>query len=145
MKALLNDRASQLARLTMMIKIGLETAEAAIPGINGQLTELADLGVTNFQIEGPAVYCRPAGLSSDFDDSVVVYQAVIVQPGGIGSVLWDAADYGEHIAPPLGDPVDLSSRFISYAKCPPIVRSLLVNSAGKLLDGLLKDVRPLSS
>ena len=30
MKALLNDRASQLARLTMMIKIGLETAEAAI-------------------------------------------------------------------------------------------------------------------
>ena len=116
MKALLNDRASQLARLTMMIKIGLETAEAAIPGINGQLAELADLGVTNFQIEGPAVYCRPAGLSSDFDDSVVVYQAIIIPPGGIGSALWDGGDI----------------RLISFITQPETIRKILTHLGEQL-------------
>ncbi|NQW48251.1 MAG: hypothetical protein HQ464_10870 [Planctomycetes bacterium] len=67
----------------MMMRIGLDNAESAIPGINDQLAELATLGITDFQIEGPAVYCRPAGPSSAFDDSYVVFQAVILMPGGI--------------------------------------------------------------
>jgi hypothetical protein len=70
----LTKHAAQLARLAMMIRIGLESAESAIPGINDLLAELATLGVTDFQVEGPAIYCRPAGPSSAYDDSFVVYQ-----------------------------------------------------------------------
>jgi hypothetical protein len=46
---------AQLARLAMMIRIDLESAEAAIPGINDLLAELATLGLTDFQVEGPAI------------------------------------------------------------------------------------------
>lgn len=55
MNDVLNERAAQLARLAMMMRIGLDNAESAIPGINDQLAELATLGITDFQIEGPAV------------------------------------------------------------------------------------------
>ena len=96
----LTKHAAQLARLAMMIRIGLESAEFAIPGINDQLAELATMGVTDFQVEGPAIYCRPAGPSSAYDDSFVVYQAAIIQPGGIGAVVWDATDYEEHATHP---------------------------------------------
>lgn len=145
MNQILVDRAAQLARLTMMIRLGLENAEAAIPGVNDQLDELAALGITNFQIEGPAVYCRPAGPSSDHDDSFVVYQAAIIQPGGIGCLHWTADEYDEHINPPYGDPVDLSPRFMPYDSCPLPVRALLVAHSGRLLDNLLADVRLLGS
>ena len=39
----LPKHAAQLARPAMMIRIGLESAEAAIPGINDQLAELAKM------------------------------------------------------------------------------------------------------
>jgi len=55
----LTKHAAQLARLAMMIRIGLESAESAIPGINDLLAELATLGVTDFQVEGPAVLVQP--------------------------------------------------------------------------------------
>jgi len=70
---------------------------------------------------------------------------VIIQPGGVGCVVWDAADYDEHTSPPHGEPVDLRANFIPYDKCPPIVRALLVTHVGRLLDGLLGDVRLLGS
>jgi hypothetical protein len=107
MKDVLDERAAQVARLAMMIRIGLGSAESAIPGINEQLAELAAMGITNFQIEGPAVYCRPAAPTSACDDSFVVYQTAIIQPGGVGSVLWDAAKYDAHTSPPYGEPFDL--------------------------------------
>ena len=44
----LTKHAAQLARLAMMIRIGLESAEAAIPGINDQLAELATMRLTDF-------------------------------------------------------------------------------------------------
>ncbi len=53
----LTKHAAQLARLAMMIRIGLENAESAIPGINDLLAELATLGVTDFQV--PAGSLRP--------------------------------------------------------------------------------------
>lgn len=145
MHDVLKQQAAHLARLTMMIRIGLESAEAAVPFINEQLAELATVGITGFQIEGPAVYCRPAGPSSAYDDSFVVYQAAIVQPGGVGAVMWDAADYEEHTNPPHGESVDLAANFIRYERCPPIVQALLVAHAGRLLDGLLGDIRLLGS
>jgi hypothetical protein len=141
----LTKQAAQLARLAMMIRIGIDNAESAIPGINDLLAELATLGVTDFQVEGPAVYCRPAGPSSAYDDSFVVYQAVMVQPGGVGAVLWDVNDYEEHISPPHGEPVDLAANFILYEQCPPIVRALLVAHAGRLLELFMSDVRLLGS
>jgi len=39
---------SQLARLAMMIRIGLDSAETAIPGINDQLAKLATMPHTDF-------------------------------------------------------------------------------------------------
>ena len=145
MHDVLKQQAAQLARLAMMIRIGLDSAESAIPGINDLLADLATLGVTAFQIEGPAVYCRPAGPSSAYDDSFVVYQAAIIQPGGIGCILWDAADYHEHTTPPRGEPVDLAANFIGYDRCPPLVRALLVAHAGRLLERFIGDVRLLGS
>jgi hypothetical protein len=145
MHDVLNQQAAQLARLAMMIRIGLDSAESAIPGINDLLAELARLGVTEFQVEGPAVYCRPAGPSSAYDDSFVVYKAAIIQPGGVGCVVWDATEYDEHTSPPHGEPVDLATSFIAYDKCPPIVRALLVAHAGRLLERLMGDVRLLGS
>ena len=137
----LTKHAAQLARLAMMIRIGLDSAEAAIPSINDQLAELATMGVTDFQVEGPAIYCRPAGPSSAYDDSFVVYQAAIIQPGGIGAVVWDASDYEAHTSPPRGEPVDLKPNFLGYEQCPPIVRALLVAHAGRLLERFMSDVR----
>jgi len=145
MHDVLNEPAAQLARLAMMIRIGLDSAESAIPGINDQLAELATLGITDFQIEGPAVYCRPAGPSSAFDDSYVVFQAVILMPGGIGAVSWDATEYDEHTSPPHGDPLDLTPQFVPYAKCPPLVRATLVTHASRLLESLMSDIRLLGS
>ena len=145
MKDVLDERDAQMARLAMMIRIGLESAESTIPGINCQLAELAAMGITDLQIEGLAIYCRPAGPSSAYDDSFVIYQAAIILPGGVGCVLWDAADYDEHTSPPHGEPVDLRANFIPYDTCPPIVRALLVTHVGRLLDGLLGDVRLLGS
>jgi len=134
----LTKHAAQLARLAMMIRIGLKSAEAAIPGINDLLAELALLGLTNFQVEGPAIYCRPAGPSSAYDNSFIVYQAAIIQPGGVGAVVWDATDYEAHKSPPHGEPVDLKPSFLGYERCPPIVRALLVAHAGTLLERFME-------
>ena len=65
----LTKHTAQLARLAMMIRIGLDSVEAAIPSINDQLTELGTMGVTDFQVEGPAISCKPAGPSGAYDDS----------------------------------------------------------------------------
>jgi hypothetical protein len=143
MHDVLKQQAAQLARLAMMLRIGLESAESAIPGINDQLAEIATMGTTGFQVEGQAVYCWPAGPSSAYDDSFVVYQAAIIQPGGIGAVVWEATDYEEHAAAPHGEPVDLKPGFLGYERCPPIVRALLVAHAGRLLERFMGDVRLL--
>ncbi len=41
-----------------------QAAEASIPAINHYLAEVTAIGVTDFQIEGPVIYSRPAGVSS---------------------------------------------------------------------------------
>ena len=56
----LSERAGQLQRLATTIRTGLDQAESAIPSINQQLAELARLGMSDFQIEGPTIYCRPS-------------------------------------------------------------------------------------
>ena len=146
MRDSLTKHAAQLARLATMIQIVLESAASAIPGINDdQLAELATMGLTDFQVEGPAIYCKPAGPSSAYDDSFVVYQAAIIQPGGIGAVVWDATDYEEHAKPPHGEPVALKPNFLGYERCPPIVQALLVAHAGRLLERFMGDVRLLGS
>lgn len=59
-----------------------------MPPRNELLADLAEMGVCNFEYEGPAVYCRPAGRSSDYDDSFIIYSAALTLPGGIGAALW---------------------------------------------------------
>ena len=66
-------------------------------------------------------------------------------PGGVGAVIWDANEYHEHANRPYGEPVNLAPRFVPYAKCPTLVRALLVSHAGRMLDSLMRDVRLLGS
>ena len=60
----LSERAGQLQRLATTIRTGLDQAESAIPSINQQLAELARLGMSDFQIEGPTIYCRPSSFKA---------------------------------------------------------------------------------
>ena len=64
MHDLLHERTALLAQLGTTLRNGLQAAEASIPAINQHLVELAAIGVTDFQIEGPVIYSRPAGVSS---------------------------------------------------------------------------------
>jgi hypothetical protein len=145
MHDVLHQRTAELSRLAAKIRTSLDEAESTVPSINEQLDKLAAVGMVDFQIEGPSVYCRPAGVSSAFTDDFVVYQAAIVMPGGVGAVIWDANEYHEHANRPYGEPVNLAPRFVPYAKCPTLVRALLVSHAGRMLDSLMRDVRLLGS
>lgn len=55
MEHLLQRQAVELARLAATIRSGINQAESTIPGINQELHTLAELGLTEFQIEDP---CR---------------------------------------------------------------------------------------
>jgi len=87
MNEILKERAVRLAQLSAAIRTGLAEAETILPGINDQLSKLAAVGMTDFQIEGPVIYCRPAGVSSECTDEFVIYQAAIVTLGGIGATV----------------------------------------------------------
>lgn len=144
MHEFLSERAAELTRLAATIRSGLEQAEAMIPHLNDQFNELAVLGVTSHQVEGPSVYARPAGLSNDKDDSVVVFQAVLLLPGGIGAAAWIAHGYNEYHHCSYGEQIDLHDRFVPYGKLPPIVRAMLVKHASQMVRNLLRDVRILN-
>ena len=51
----LHERTAHLAQLGTTLRNGLQAAEASIPAINQHLAELATIGVTDFQIEGPEI------------------------------------------------------------------------------------------
>ena len=144
MHEFLSERAAELARLAVTIRSGLEQAEAMIPALNDQLNELAMFGITNHQVEGPGVYARPAGLSNDTDDTVVVFQAVLLMPGGIGAAAWNADEFNEYQHCSYGEQADLRNRFVPYGKLPPIVRAMLVKHAERMVGNLLRDVRILN-
>lgn len=141
MNSVLEQQVDALARLAATIRTGLTQAELAVPPINELLADLAEMGVCNFEYEGPAVYCRPAGRSSDYDDSFIIYSAALTLPGGIGAALWSACEYSERAEHFYSEPTDLRSRFVAFDQCPGPVKALVVSHTGKLLDGLLRDVR----
>jgi len=58
---------------------------------------LASLGGLDFQITAPDVYARPAGASSDEDDTFTLFQAVLLMPGGIGEAVWNSAEYIKYV------------------------------------------------
>jgi len=127
MKELLRQRAAELSQLAATLRTGLARAEAMIPDINKELDSLAAFGVTEFQVEGPTIYVRPAGVSSARDDSFIIYQAAIVMPGGIGAAIWDASEHTEYVNAPYGEPIDLAPRFVPFANCPAIIKAMLVS------------------
>ena len=141
----LYERAADLSRLVTIVRSNLDNAEALIPLINQQLSELAAMGVSDLQVEGPAVYSRPHGLSAAQTDDHYIYQAVVVMPGGIGAVIWNSSDFADYGSRPYGEPVNLAPHFIEFAKCPPVVKALLVTHASRMLQSLMEDVRLLGS
>jgi hypothetical protein len=145
MPEILHKRIAHLAHVVSTLRNGLQAAEACIPAINEHLADLATLGIVDFQIEGPTIYCRPAGVSSLHDDEFVIYQAALVMPGGIGAAIWGSTEYHEHTSRPYGEPVDLAPRFAPYEKCPPLVRAMLIGHTGRMLENLMQDVRLLGS
>jgi hypothetical protein len=145
MHDLLHERTALLAQLGTTLRDGLQTAEASIPAINQHLAELAAIGVTDFQIEGPVIYSRPAGVSSAHVDEFVIFQAAIILPGGVGALTWGSTEYHEHASRSYGEPVDLAQRFTPYAQCPALVRAMLISHTGRMLESLMQDVRLLGS
>ena len=145
MHDLLHERAAELSRLATTVRTNLDKAEALIPVVNEQLSELAAMGVSDLQVEGPAVYSRPQGLSAGQTDDHCIYQAVVVMPGGIGAAIWNSGDFDEYVNRPYGEPVDLAPRFVAFGKCPPVVKALLVTHASRMVASLMEDVRLLGS
>jgi len=141
----LKRQREELDAFAETIRIGLEQADAFLPFINASLAALSSFGVVDHEIDGPTIYCRPRGLSSQYSDDFVLYRASLVLPAGLGATLWDAEEYAEHVNRPCGEPVDLASRFMSYRDCPPFVRAMLVKHAAELIQKLLADVRVLGS
>ena len=145
MHEILSERAAELARLAATIRSGLEEAEATIPAINDQLSQLAMLGIPSHQVDGPSIYARPAGLSNDRDDEVCVFHAVLLMPGGIGAAAWNAEEYNEHLLCSFGEQTDLRGRFLAYGKLLPVVRAMLVKHVDLMVGSLLRDVRLIDS
>ncbi|MFM9197547.1 MAG: hypothetical protein ACKOWG_17770 [Planctomycetia bacterium] len=137
-------RAEELAQLIDLIRTSLSLADSALPPINAQLEELATMGLENIEIEGPLVYTRVAGYSPAFDDARVVYAAALIMPGGLGCTLWDADDHAERYGQSHHEPPHLRERFVTYDKCPPIVRATLPAHAPKLLFQLLQSFSVLT-
>jgi len=92
----------------------------------------------------PSELARPAGLSNAQDDEVVVFQAVLLMPGGIGASVWRVGEYNEYHRCSHGEQVDLRDRYLPYAKLPPLVRAMLAKHATRLVDNLISDVRILN-
>mgnify|MGYP001547763351 CR=1 FL=1 len=139
----LQRQGAELAALAKTIRTGLDQDETSLPAINASLASLASCGIVDHEIDGPTIYCRPRGLSSQSTDELVLYRASLVLPAGLGVTLWDAQEYAEHANGAYGEPVDLSGRFVPYCDCPPVIRALLVGHAGELIQKLVADVRVL--
>ena len=54
MNSVLEQQFDALSRLATTIRTGLTQAELAVPPINEVLADLAEMGVCNFEYEGPA-------------------------------------------------------------------------------------------
>jgi hypothetical protein len=145
MHTVLQERAAELSRLASAVRTSLAQAEALIPVVNKHLSDLAQMGMADLQVEGPAVYSRPAGLSARHTDDHFIYQAVVVLPGGIGAVVWHSGDFAEYRQCPYGQQIDLAPHFVEFAKCPPVVKALLVTQASSMVASLMEDVRLLGS
>lgn len=138
-------QAEELARLAAIIRTGLTEADSTIPAINEMLAELADVGITNHEIEGPTVFCRVAGLSGAHTDEHVLYAAALVMPGGIGATRWGSDEYAERFYESPHESPSLSERFVPYGQCPPVVRALIHRHASRLVSSLLRDFKVLVS
>jgi hypothetical protein len=140
----LSGRAEELAHLTDLIRTSLSLADSAIGPINQQLAELAEMGIDNIEIEGPAVYSRAASCSPAFDDNRILYAAALIMPGGVGCTAWAVDEYAERYGESNCEPPTLKERFVAYEKLPAIVRATLPAHAPKMLAQLLQSFSVLT-
>jgi hypothetical protein len=134
----LSGRADELASLTDLIRASLPLADSTIPAINRQITELAEMGIDNIEIEGPLIFSRAAGTSLGCDDRRVLFAAALVTPDGVGIVSWDADEYEIRYGDSNCEPPHLRPRFTPYDRCPPIIRAMLPAHAPRLIVQLLQ-------
>jgi hypothetical protein len=142
---LLSVRAEELSRLATTVRSNLDQAEELIPVVNRQLAELAAMGVEDLQVEGPAIYSRPQGLSIGKTNDHSIHHALVVMPGGVGAALWNSTEFDESMNRPYGEPFDLAPRFVELDQCPPVVKALLVTHASHMVTSLMADVRLLGN
>lgn len=128
----------ELARIASVIRSGLEEAEALIPPLNELLAELSAHGISGFESEGPALYCRIAGTSGVLTDERIIYAAVLIMPGGIGATCWDAGEYAERWSSAVHEPPELTCRFVAFDDCPAVVRALIPRHVPRLIASLLR-------
>jgi len=140
----LSRRAEELAHLTDLIRTSLSLADSAIGPINEQLAELAEMGIDNIEIEGPAIYSRAASSSPAFDENRILYAAALIMPGGVGVTAWIADEYAERYGESNCEPPNLKERFVPYEKLPAIVRATLPAHAPKMLTQLLQSFSVLT-
>ena len=137
-------QADGLARLASILRNGLAEAESTVPVLNERLAVLAAVGCTDFEIDGPAVFSRTAGMSGAATDERIVYAAVLITPGGIGASRWGGDEYAErfHESPydaAIGHP------FVPFDECPPVVRALIASHVSPLIGALLRGFQLLAS
>jgi len=140
----LAGRAEELASLADLIRTSLSLADSAIPLINSSLADLAEMGIDHIQIEGPLVYSRTNGCAPDFDDTRILYAAALVMPFGLGFTVWDTDDYAMRYGESGHEPPCLKDRFVSFDRCPPILRATLPAHAPKLIVRLLQSFSVLT-
>ena len=144
MRNTLSGRAVELAHLTDLIRTSLSLADSTIPAINGQIAELAEMGIDNIEIEGPLIFSRTAGTSLACDDRRILFAAALVTPGGVGATSWDTDEYESRYGDSFCEPPHLRPRFTPYDRCPPIVRAMLPAHAPKLVVQLLQSFSVLT-
>ena len=140
----LSGRAVELAHLVDLIRASLALADSAIPPIHEQLAELSELGLDNFEFEGPQIFSRTAGSSPAFDDERVIYAAALLMPGGLGCTVWSTDDYASRYGESHREPPNLRERFVAYEKLPPIVRAMIPGVAPTLIVELLQSFNVLT-
>jgi hypothetical protein len=126
-----------LKQLNLSLRSQLELAEARIPPLNEQLTQLARIEfIHNEALFGAFVYHRAYSNPGAGDGSLLL-QAAILVPDGIGLVAWDREEHLSLDGPDGPTYRDARPRFIVFHELDHAQKALLLPQVEPLVDQLL--------